>query len=66
MNAVSAAVTDSMIMLRRNVKHTTRNPTTMFNAVLFPIMMMLMFVYVFGGAFKVHGDYVDYAPPGCW
>jgi len=64
MNAVSTALTDSMIMLRRNVKHTTRNPTTMFNAVLFPIVMMLMFVYVFGGAFKVKGDYVDYATPG--
>jgi ABC-2 type transport system permease protein len=51
-------------MLRRNFKHTLRNPVTVFNAVLFPIVMMLMFVYIFGGAFKVPGEYVDYAVPG--
>ncbi|MFE6165373.1 ABC transporter permease [Streptomyces sp. NPDC056486] len=41
-----------------------RNPTTVFNAVLFPIVMMLMFVKVFGGAFSVGDDYIDYATPG--
>ena len=56
--------TDASIMLRRNVKHTVRNPTAVFNAVLFPIVMMLMFVYVFGGAFDVGVDYIDYATPG--
>jgi ABC-2 type transport system permease protein len=56
--------TDSVIMLRRNFKHTLRNPTAVFNAVLFPIVLMLMFVYVIGGAFKVGVDYVDYATPG--
>jgi len=56
--------TDSAIMLRRNFKHTLRNPTAVFNAVLLPIVIMLMFVYVIGGAFKVGVDYVDYATPG--
>jgi ABC-2 type transport system permease protein len=56
--------TDSTIMLRRNFRHTLRNPTAVFNAVLFPIVLMLMFVYVLGGAFDVGGDYVDYATPG--
>jgi ABC-2 type transport system permease protein len=55
---------DAAIMLRRNLKHTLRNPTTMFNAILFPIVMMLMFVYIFGGAFNIKGRYVDYATPG--
>ena len=55
---------DSIIMIRRNFKHSVRNPVTVFNAVLFPIVMMLMFVYVFGGAFKVSGEYIDYAVPG--
>jgi ABC-2 type transport system permease protein len=55
---------DSLIMLRRNVKHTARNPVTLFQAVLFPIVIMLMFVYVFGGAFDVPGRYIDYAVPG--
>jgi ABC-2 type transport system permease protein len=57
--------TDSTTMLRRNFKHTLRNPTAVFNAVLFPIVIMLMFVYVLGGAFDVGGvSYIDYATPG--
>lgn len=56
--------TDSAIMLRRNFKHTIRNPVTVFNAVLFPIVLMLMFVYVIGGAFNVGVRYVDYLTPG--
>ena len=55
---------DSAIMLRRNFRHTARNPVTVFNAILMPVVMMLMFVYIFGGAFKVPGTYVDYAVPG--
>ncbi|MGW1344100.1 ABC transporter permease [Kribbella sp. NPDC002412] len=54
----------STVMLRRNLKHIARNPTTVFNAVLMPIVVMLMFVYVFGDAFSVGVDYVDYATPG--
>ena len=64
MSTASTSFGDSAIMLRRNFKHTVRNPVTVFNAVLFPVVMMLMFVYVFGGAFKVQGKYVDYAVPG--
>jgi ABC-2 type transport system permease protein len=56
--------TDSAIMLRRNFKHTLRNPTAVFNAVLLPIVIALMFVYVLGGAFNVGGTYIDYATPG--
>src|SRR5690349_16567943 len=59
-----AMSTDSAIMLRRNFKHTLRNPTAVFNAVLLPIVIMLMFVYVIGGAFNVGDDYIDYATPG--
>src|SRR6516162_10805324 len=57
-------MSDSMIMLRRNFKHTVRNPVAVFNAVLFPIVLMLMFVYVIGGAFNVGVKYIDYATPG--
>lgn len=56
--------TDSVIMLRRNFKHTVRNPTAVFNAVIFPVVLMLMFVYVIGGAFNVGVNYIDYATPG--
>jgi ABC-2 type transport system permease protein len=54
----------SMVMLRRNFKHITRNPTSVFNAVLMPVVIMLMFVYMLGDAFNVGVDYVDYATPG--
>ena len=54
----------SMVMLRRNFKHIARNPTTVFNAVLMPVLMMFMFVYMMGDAFSVGVDYVDYATPG--
>jgi ABC-2 type transport system permease protein len=56
--------TDSLIMLRRNFKHTARNPVTVFNAVLLPIVIMLMFVYMLGNAFSVGVRYIDYATPG--
>jgi ABC-2 type transport system permease protein len=56
--------TDSVIMLRRNFKHTVRNPTAVFNAILFPVVLMLMFVGVLGGAFNVGVHYIDYATPG--
>jgi ABC-2 type transport system permease protein len=56
--------TDSTIMLRRNFSQTVRNPTAVFSAILFPIVIMLMFVYVLGGAFNVGVDYIDYATPG--
>ncbi|MGV9414518.1 ABC transporter permease [Nocardia sp. NPDC003693] len=54
----------SIVMLRRNFKHIARNPTSVFNAVLMPIIIMLMFVYMFGDAFDVGVDYIDYATPG--
>jgi len=56
--------TDSTIMLRRNFKHTVRNPVAVFNAILLPIVIMLMFVGEIGGAFNVGVKYVDYATPG--
>ncbi|QWF78950.1 ABC transporter permease [Amycolatopsis sp. CA-230715] len=56
--------TQSMVMLRRNFKHVARNPISVFNAILMPVVMMLMFVYMLGGAFSVGVDYVDYATPG--
>ena len=56
--------TDALIMLRRNFRHTARNPVTVFNAVLLPVVIMLMFVYLLGNAFSVGVKYIDYATPG--
>ncbi|APB01728.1 ABC transporter permease [Nocardia seriolae] len=63
-NPLSAALGDASIMLRRNFKHIARNPVTIFNAALMPVVMLLIFVYVFGSAFNVGGHYIDYATPG--
>jgi ABC-2 type transport system permease protein len=60
-------MSNAMTMLGRNFKHTIRNPTAVFNAVLFPIVLLLMFVYVIGGAFdkaEIGGNYIDYIAPG--
>jgi ABC-2 type transport system permease protein len=35
-----------------------------FISVLLPVMLLLMFVYVFGGAIDSGGDYVDFVVPG--
>ncbi|MBV1856128.1 ABC transporter permease [Catellatospora tritici] len=59
-----SAKSHSLVMLRRNAKHIARNPTSVFNAVLMPIIIMLMFVYMFGDAFDVGVNYIDYATPG--
>ena len=64
MSTTSASLGDAAIMLRRNFKHTLRDPVAVFNAILMPIVLMLIFVYVFGDAFSVGVDYIDYATPG--
>ncbi|MET9491677.1 ABC transporter permease [Nocardia sp. NPDC006630] len=64
MSTLSAPLADASIMLRRNFKHTARTPVTIFNAALMPIMMLLIFVYVFGNAFNVGEKYINYALPG--
>ena len=64
MNTVSTSFGDSAIMLRRNFKHILRNPVTVFNGALMPVVIMLLFVYVFGSAFDVGERYIQYATPG--
>ncbi|RJL35983.1 ABC transporter permease [Bailinhaonella thermotolerans] len=64
MSAISASLSNSATMLRRNFRHTLRNPLTLFNAVVMPAFVMFLMVYVLGGGFSVGQDYVDYATPG--
>ena len=64
MSTVSTSFGDSAIMLRRNFKHILRNPVTIFNGALMPVVIMLMFVYVLGNAFNVGERYIEYATPG--
>ncbi|MDO3649829.1 ABC transporter permease [Nocardia mangyaensis] len=56
---------DSATMLDRNIRHTLRSPDTMIMTIALPVMILLMFVYVFGGAMEVgRGAYIDYVVPG--
>src|ERR1700678_3028443 len=64
MSTTSAALADSRTMMRRNLKHIRRNPVTIFNGALMPVVMMLLFVYVLGNAFSVGEHYIQYATPG--
>ncbi len=64
MSTISVPLNESRIMLRRNLKHIRRNPVTIFNGTLMPVVLMLLLVYVFGNAFNVGEHYVEYATPG--
>lgn len=58
---------DTWTMARRSLKHTVRSMDTIITVVATPIAVMLMFVYVFGGAVGTQtGDvkYVDFITPG--
>lgn len=60
------AVTDSLTIMRRNLLLWLRTPSYIVFTVIQPMMFMLLFRYVFGGAIKVQvkGGYVDYLLPG--
>jgi ABC-2 type transport system permease protein len=55
---------DARSMVGRSLRRSLREPDTLIMAVLLPVMLMLMFVYVFGGAIQTGGAYVDYVVPG--
>jgi ABC-2 type transport system permease protein len=57
--------TDISVMLGRSMRHIFRSMDTIITVTLIPIAMMLLFVYVFGGAIQVGTDnYVNYLLPG--
>ncbi|MEV6494344.1 ABC transporter permease [Actinoplanes sp. NPDC051633] len=69
MTAVALAVRDSSTMLRRQLKHIRRYPSMTVMLAGMPIVFMLLFVYVFGGALGAglggdRGDYLEYLVPG--
>ncbi len=50
MSTFALAVRDSSTMLRRNLLHVRRYPSLTLNLLLTPVMLLLLFVYVFGDA----------------
>ncbi|MEU6795548.1 ABC transporter permease [Nonomuraea wenchangensis] len=57
---------DTAVLLGRSLRHITRSPDTIITTAIMPIAMMLMFVYVFGGAINTGSgsSYVNYMLPG--
>ncbi|MEU0812594.1 ABC transporter permease [Streptomyces sp. NPDC005970] len=72
MSSLSLAARDSTTMLRRNLLHAWRYPSGTLNLLLTPIMMLLLFVYIFGDAMSAgigggiadRSEYIAYVVPG--
>lgn len=70
MSALSLAARDSHTMLRRNLLHARRYPSLTLNLLLTPIMLLLLFVYIFGDVMSTgiggtnRSDYIAYIVPG--
>lgn len=58
-------IADSRVMARRQLRKILRRPTYLIFALVQPVMFLLLFRYVFGGAIDTGGpDYVDFLIPG--
>jgi len=56
---------DTTVLLGRSLRHITRSPDTIITTAIMPIALLLLFVYVFGGAIRHgSGSYVTYLLPG--
>jgi len=57
--------TDTMVLLGRSLRHITRSADTIITTAITPVAIMLMFVFVLGGAIDTGTDsYVTYLLPG--
>jgi ABC-2 type transport system permease protein len=58
------AAADMATMIGRGLRLSLRSVDGLITALMLPIMLMLMFVYLFGGALRTGVAYVDYVVPG--
>jgi len=66
MTALTLAVRDSATMTRRSLRHVLRYPVTLVVAVAVPVLVLLLFVGVFGAlkaSLGAHASYIDYVSP---
>ena len=70
MSSLSYVLRDSATMLRRDMQHSLRNRTMTLSGLLAPTFMLVLFVYVFGGAMSTGlggafhgGPYINYVAP---
>ncbi|MER5733657.1 ABC transporter permease [Streptomyces sp. NPDC002138] len=67
MTTLAHSLSDSATMLRRNLKHAQRYPSMTISTAVMPVLMLLLFNYVFGGALGAgtgSARYIDYIAPG--
>src|SRR3954464_1799573 len=66
MSSLAYAVADTAVIAKRNLLRIPRQPDLWVSFTIQPLMFVLLFVYVFGGAIQTPGydDYVDFLMPG--
>ena len=65
MTALVTTASDTLVLAKRNLLRIPRAPDLWISFTLQPVMFVLLFVYVFGGAIRTPGyDYVDFLMPG--
>ncbi|MEU0281521.1 ABC transporter permease [Streptomyces sp. NPDC088147] len=63
-DALASSRTHALIMAGRGIRLSRRNIDAVITAMMLPIMLMLIFVYFFGGAIDTGTQYVTYVVPG--
>ena len=59
------AIADTLVLAKRGLLRIPRQPDLLIGFTIQPVMFVLLFVYVFGGAIRTPGyDYVDFLMPG--
>jgi ABC-2 type transport system permease protein/oleandomycin transport system permease protein len=65
MSSVAATVSDTLVIAKRSILRIPRQPDLLVSFTVQPVMFVLLFVYVLGGAIVTPGfDYVDFLIPG--
>jgi len=62
----SHALADTRVLTARSLRHILRSPDTIITTAITPVALMLLFVFVLGGAIDTgaEGAYIDYMLPG--
>lgn len=59
------AISDTFEMVKRNLRHIPRSPELLLDVTVQPVIFVLLFVYIFGGAISIPGmSYVNYLMAG--
>jgi ABC-2 type transport system permease protein len=57
-------ITAESVFVRRSLTQSLRDGESLSMSIMLPVVIMLLFTYVFGGAIESDGQYVDYVVPG--